>query len=488
VKPKIFIGSSVEGLSVAYAIQQNLTHDAEPTVWDQGIFDLSKTTMESLTKAVDESDFGVFVFSPDDITKMRGSDRNTVRDNVIFEFGLFTGKLGKDRVFFVRPDRHDLHLPTDLLGITPGIYNPNREDGRLQAATGPACNQIREAMKKLPIISSTDIKKESDESKEKNTETDSEWISDLLNDNYSEARNKLKVVMENKTGEDYLIYDAWIAYIDFKENEVLGLDKLLQLANENMESKPVLSIISRFFSWENYYDQALDMVNRALERHDNDTELLVLKSSYLISIDEKEDAIVLLSNKEFSANPNIAVALSDIYKDDDLDKAIEVMHSAYIKYPNNKEVAYKYARLLQEKGCNKEALYLLNFLCTENPKSVTYLGYLSNTCLQLNLYDKAMLTLKRANDIAQEKEAWLLHNIGNLLKNKGFYSESEKWLRKGLEIEPSSEYAHDRLSKAIKSQNEEKDKFSALCNEGKSLIRNRNKVDDKPNSQSQPDA
>ncbi|EKO3519504.1 nucleotide-binding protein [Vibrio fluvialis] len=488
VKPKIFIGSSVEGLSVAYAIQQNLTHDAEPTVWDQGIFDLSKTTMESLTKAVDESDVGVFVFSPDDVTKMRGSDHNTVRDNVIFEFGLFTGKLGRDRVFFVRPDGHDLHLPTDLLGITPGVYNPNREDGRLQAATGPACNQIREAIKKLPIISSTNTKIDSDESEGKSTETDSEWLSDLFNDDYSEARKKLKTVMENKDGEDLLVDNAWMAYIDFKENEVLGLDKLLKLANDNMGSKPIVSIVSRMFSWEKYYDQALDIVDRALEKYEGDTELLVLKSSYLTGIDEKDDAIVLLSNTHISTNPDVAVALSEIYEeDDDIDKAIEVIHSAHLKYPNNKNLAYKYARLLQEKGCDKEALYLLNFLCNENPKNVTYLGYLSNTCLKLNLYDKAMLTLKKANELAKESEAWLLHNIGNLLNNKGFYSESEKWLRKGLEIEPSSEYAHDRLSKAIKSQNEEKDKFSTLCKEGRNLIRNRNKDDDKPNNQSQSD-
>jgi predicted nucleotide-binding protein len=57
MKPKIFIGSSVEGLSVAYAIQQNLTQDAESTVWDQGIFELSKTSIESLTNVVERSDF-----------------------------------------------------------------------------------------------------------------------------------------------------------------------------------------------------------------------------------------------------------------------------------------------------------------------------------------------------------------------------------------------------------------------------------------------
>ena len=86
-----------------------------------------------------------------------------------------------------------------------------------------------------------------------------------------------------------------------------------------------------------------------------------------------------------------------------------------------------------------------------------------------------MVNLKKANELSKEKEAWLLHNVGNLFNYKGFHSESEKWLRKGLELEPSSEYAHDRLSKAIKSRNEENDKFSALCKEGKILIRGRNK-------------
>jgi len=48
MKPRIFIGSSSEKLEIAYAIQQNIEHDAQPTVWTQGIFQLSNSTLDSL--------------------------------------------------------------------------------------------------------------------------------------------------------------------------------------------------------------------------------------------------------------------------------------------------------------------------------------------------------------------------------------------------------------------------------------------------------
>lgn len=158
MKPRLFIGSSTESLSVAYAAQEELDHDLEVTVWTQSVFDLSSGTLETLMRSLDEFDAALFVFSPDDETNMRGTTVKSVRDNVILEFGLFMGKLGRERCFFLIPSGRDMHLPTDLLGITPGKYNPDRQDGRLRAAVGPTCNQIRTVMRKLgPLMKAATV-------------------------------------------------------------------------------------------------------------------------------------------------------------------------------------------------------------------------------------------------------------------------------------------------------------------------------------------
>jgi predicted nucleotide-binding protein len=117
-RPNAFVGSSAESLDIAYAVQDNLQHDLQITVWSQGVFDLSKTTLESLARKLSVCDFGLFVFAPDDATRLRRKTYSTVRDNVVLELGLFIGKLGVERTFIIVPDNvSDMRIPTDLLGV-----------------------------------------------------------------------------------------------------------------------------------------------------------------------------------------------------------------------------------------------------------------------------------------------------------------------------------------------------------------------------------
>jgi len=176
MKPRIFIGSSKEALDVAYAIQENLEQDATVTVWTQGIFNLSSNALDDLVKSLSSFDFGVFVFQPDDLVQIRNLNFQSVRDNVIFETGLFIGRLGKEKVYFLAPQSTDkLHLPTDLLGINFGKYDDKREDGNLLAALGPFCNQVRKNLKLFLLENLIDIENESEAVKKLAIEKPKYW-------------------------------------------------------------------------------------------------------------------------------------------------------------------------------------------------------------------------------------------------------------------------------------------------------------------------
>ncbi|MFG1362367.1 TIR domain-containing protein [Xanthobacter versatilis] len=144
----MFIASSVDNLDLAYAAQEGLEHEVEPTVWTQGVFQLSKSTMASLIDRLDENDFGLFVLSPSDTQTIKSEPKSVVRDNVIFELGLFIRKLGPERCFMIVPrNAEDPHLPTDLLGLTPAYFDANRQDGNMVAALGPACSKVRKSVR-----------------------------------------------------------------------------------------------------------------------------------------------------------------------------------------------------------------------------------------------------------------------------------------------------------------------------------------------------
>jgi len=147
VKPRMFIGSSVEGLAVAESIQLGLRHDIEVVIWTQGPFGLSEGSLESLVKAKDDFHYAVFVLTPDDLLTKRNKTSNSPRDNVLFELGLFMGALGRERTFMVQCKDDVLDLPTDLAGVTIASYSKH-SDNNLDAALGPVCTLIKRAIQR----------------------------------------------------------------------------------------------------------------------------------------------------------------------------------------------------------------------------------------------------------------------------------------------------------------------------------------------------
>ncbi|MCI5195810.1 MAG: hypothetical protein D3919_06175 [Candidatus Electrothrix sp. AW5] len=145
MKPRMFIGSSVEGKDIAEYIQLGLEYDVETTIWHQGIFGLSDGSLDSLVRAAKDFDFAALVLTPDDLVMKRGTEKGCPRDNVVFELGLFMGALGRERTFIVYNRDKQLDLPTDLAGVTPATF-ASRSDDNLHAALGPVCTRIKQAI------------------------------------------------------------------------------------------------------------------------------------------------------------------------------------------------------------------------------------------------------------------------------------------------------------------------------------------------------
>jgi hypothetical protein len=81
------------------------------------------------------------VATGDDKSRSRGKWEMSPRDNVVFELGLFMGRLGRDRTFYVF--EKGIKLPSDLLGVTLPQF-PKRNGAEKQRVLKECAETIRD--------------------------------------------------------------------------------------------------------------------------------------------------------------------------------------------------------------------------------------------------------------------------------------------------------------------------------------------------------
>lgn len=471
-KPRVFIGSSVEGLNVAYAVQQNLLHDAEVTVWDQGVFELSKTTIESLSKALQESDFAIFVFSPDDLVRIRSTSTSVIRDNVLFEFGLFVGKLGRDRVYFLTPMTGELHLPSDLLGVTPGKYEENRSDGSMQAATGAACNQIRIQLKALGPSPSRLTNSANTETTDPTSKRP--WFFDFFDKKYSEARASLLEDQAKQNGDDALLTQVWVLMCDYHLLGVADFGPIMKFSESHLDKPNIQAAVANALRFENRTSTAMAILASAQIKHPKSPAIIQAIARCHGDVEDNESAIEALQNFGPEQFPAVAIDLAEaLERDARHSDAMQIIQKCHVYHPTNESIRYKYARLAQELNQSEVAAALLWSLSSENPKSIEYLVHMANSCFALNLYDQALNAYRKAEELVtpESSSQWIVENIGNLLNNKGLPSEAIKYFERALKQDPMSEYSHDRMAGALKKKKAEEKLFEKARATGRRLIK-----------------
>lgn len=149
--PTIFIGSSTEGLEFARAMRSLLKADAELTLWNEGFFEVGHMFVDTLINGVSRFDFAILILTPDDLVQTRSVESFGPRDNLLFELGLFMGRLGRARTFIAHQADIGMRIPSDLAGVTTAQYEWPRADGSHRSAVGPACDSIRDVVRDLGV-------------------------------------------------------------------------------------------------------------------------------------------------------------------------------------------------------------------------------------------------------------------------------------------------------------------------------------------------
>lgn len=116
VNPRIFIGSSTEGLYAAEHIKNFFHNNYDCVIWNEDVFQFNKSFLETLLNSASLFDFGFLIFTKDDEELVRDKIFDSPRDNILFEYGLFLGRLGLDRAFVIA--ENGVKIPTDILGYS----------------------------------------------------------------------------------------------------------------------------------------------------------------------------------------------------------------------------------------------------------------------------------------------------------------------------------------------------------------------------------
>lgn len=148
---RVFVASSGKSVPVANALKDLLASEEVKIIpWkDVGVFVLSDSIIESLERAVSECHFAVFILGQDDVIQTTYGGVYVPRDNVVFELGLFLGRIGRQRSYMLRPEGVDVKLPSDLGGVNWASY---RLPGTTIDDVRNASENIRYAMSVAPMM------------------------------------------------------------------------------------------------------------------------------------------------------------------------------------------------------------------------------------------------------------------------------------------------------------------------------------------------
>lgn len=293
----------------------------------------------------------------------------------------------------------------------------------------------------------------------KETSNESEWLDYYNQRDYKKAIEILEDSLKNTNDKDKIIrievcIASCIAMVDINK----GFEKIEMLINNNPKSILAYEKSCIFYSIYSQYSECIKILDRGVDKLGNHSSLLKLKAEYLTKLNDFEQSEKILEGilEQDSNDIEAYLLFVELYKQqDNYESVISKFEEALKVDPLNIIILSKYARYVYDMNNDEKALILYKRLTKICPRSSEYYSLLGNVYINLNMYNKALEHYEIANELADEKEGWILGNIGNLYNNKGLYNKSIQYLKKAIQINPEDEYANSRLMSAIENRKKE---------------------------------
>lgn len=418
------------------------------------------SAIESLEAALDRVDFAIFICNPEDSTTTKHDQRTVVRDNVVFELGLFLGRLTRKRVFTIGPRGAKGSLPSDLTGYDPESYDPSIE--ALETALGPACDVIR---KKIKTEGQLRLAPDNQEPQSEPTSRD-ESVSELIPKSDWTIRNyEFAIFMSILRGHDdkaaeidtaFLASDLatreavaeWRAYQETLKQEAekqVNLQVIHDAAKAFPDNLRIARFLARTLAGFGEFDDALELFQQGVKN-----------ASMARDRARAIDQIVSISDKALNppATPDLRKLLLEgvVENDEDRLEVAETMSKIAAKSqlpkissaiaehaislePDNRTSRFELAYAYSESGHNELSL----FHYKQIPEQDRAGGDWNNLGVSYSRLDIKGLAIDAFSQSATDNNAIAEGNLASKEVEAGFYQLAEQRLKRvsaaGLESE-----------------------------------------------------
>lgn len=251
--------------------------------------------------------------------------------------------------------------------------------------------------------------------------------------------------------------DLIIAKLLLQKNEIKKAKKILTRLTKEIKSSEARYILARLAYQQEDYDASLAHLAYIDTESDELEEAVYLETRIHQQRGNFDEAIKLLqkhTSTEASRTPLFYALLSSLYqaKGDHL-AAMELMETAVSIYPDNLQLLFENALVLDKNGLSEQALIMMERVLDLQPEHAEALNYIGYTWADKNIHlEKALEYILRA-DTLKPDNGFIIDSLGWVYYRLGNSQQAVKELQRALILIPDDPHIYNHLGDVYRSLN-----------------------------------